>query len=641
MVFSLQLRDSVVPGVRVFDPSDPPLPHLYRACVHTALCTVSRCCVWVDQFAEVFKFANAAELSLPVKFGNVPYSMEEYLRRFMSPHTVRVFECDGRAAVTLAMPDTPPGERRREADWLDDRDRRDERTARRGGDGRENERPRDDDWNFDANRRRERDFDTRRDDDDMRPRKKMKVVVAHKNGPRTHHPPADPSQSCWYMDTHGNNGLIIGTKGATIKSMQKQSGAMIDANFMDHKVFITGRPDAVLTARRMIEHRLGEKGHKFLGAATLDDLNADLRYEQRQDRELWTEQRRSPEPTPPPPVVEQEDSKDSVTEACTTPEDKNQSPLKEQQSPSRLKEIRSSFGTSSPPSKYAKIGKRKVSPNICTFFDAGNCRKGASCKFSHVIAAPKATPTHECKSCKLQFADLDALKRHKFSEAHLKAVRRAEGFDSPENKGAGAGQVFCDVCKVYCPAANYQQHVAGEKHRIASLSTVAGIPAPEKFDHLKCKLCNHLSGSLADIQTHYKGAMHKERLALFGGDNVCQPIVPMESPAASPEPTVCASPDAPSPAPGGIRSNQLANRCDECKETFGSSEELRVHKTTTTHKTRIDEINKNFDEMRKKYMEVERPRAEAERVAKKKADKAKDSAWRDIQRQHAANWRGK
>ena len=110
MVFSLQLRDSVVPGVRVFDPSDPPLPHLYRACVHTALCTVSRCCVWVDQFAEVFKFANAAELALPVKFGNVPYSMEEYLRRFMSPHTVRVFECDGRAAVTLAMPDAPPEE---------------------------------------------------------------------------------------------------------------------------------------------------------------------------------------------------------------------------------------------------------------------------------------------------------------------------------------------------------------------------------------------------------------------------------------------------------------------------------------------------------------------------------------------------
>ena len=639
-----QLRDSVVPGVRVFDPSDPPLPHLYRACVHTALCTVSRCCVWVDQLAEVFKFANAAELALPVKFGNVPYSMEEYLRRFMSPHTVRVFECDGRAAVTLAMPDTPPEpERRRETDWLDDRDRRDERTARRGGDGRENERPRDDDRNFDANRRREREFDTRRDDDDMRPRKKMKVVVAHKNGPRTHHPPADPSQSCWYMDTHGNNGLIIGTKGSTIKSMQKQSGAMIDANFMDHKVFITGRPDAVLTARRMIEHRLGEKGHKFLGAATLDDLHADLRYEQRQDRELWTERRRSPEPTPPPAVVEQEDSKDSVTEACTTPEDKNQSPLKEQQSPSRLKEIRSSFGISSPPSKYAKVGKRKVSPNICTFFDAGNCRKGASCKFSHVIAAPKATPTHECKACKLQFADLDALKRHKFSEAHLKAVRRAEGFDSPENKFNG-DRVFCDVCKVYVQGlreqANFRQHVAGEKHK-EKLALFAGIPAPEKFDHLKCKLCNHLSGSLADIQAHYKGAMHKERLALFGGDNVCQPIVPMESPAASPEPTVCASPDAPSPPPGGIRSNQLANRCDECKETFGSSEELRAHKTTTTHKTRIDEINKNFDEMRKKYMEVERPRAEAERVAKKKADKAKDSAWRDIQRQHAANWRGK
>ena len=596
--------------------------------------------MWVDQFAEVFKFANAADLALPVKFGNVPYSMEEYLRRFMSPHTVRVFECDGRAAVTLAMPDTPPEERRRKTDWLDDRDRRDERTARttrRGGDGRENERPRDDDWNFDANRRREREFNTRRDDDDMRPRKKMKVVVAHKNGPRTHHPPQDSSQSCWYMDTHGNNGLIIGTKGSTIKSMQKQSGAMIDANFMDHKVFITGRPDAVLKARRMIEHRLGEKGHKFLGAATLDDLHADLRYEQRQDRELWTEQRRSPEPTPPPAVVEQEDSKDSVTEACTTPEDKNQSPLKEQQSPSRLKEIRSSFGISSPPSKYAKIGKRKVSPTICTFFDAGNCRKGASCRFSHVIAAPKATPTHECKSCKLQFADLDALKRHKFSEAHLKAIRTAEGFDSPENKDL---RVFGDLCKVHClNETNFRQHIAGKKH--AMTAALAGIPAPETFDHLKCKLCNHLSGSLADIQAHYKGAMHKERLALFGDDNVCQPIVPMESPAASPEPTVCASPDAPSPPPGGIRSNQLANRCDKCKETFGSGEELRVHKTTETHKTRVDEINKNFDEMRKKYMEVERPRAEAERVAEKKADKAKDSAWRDIQRQHAANWRGK
>ena len=596
--------------------------------------------MWVDQFAEVFKFANAADLALPVKFGNVPYSMGEYLRQFMSPHTVRVFECDGRAAVTLAMPDTPPEERRRKTDWLDDRDRRDERTARttrRGGDGRENERPRDDDWNFDANRRREREFDTRRDDDDMRRRKKMKVVVAHKNGPRTHHPPQDPSQSCWYMDTHGNNGLIIGTKGSTIKSMQKQSGAMIDANFMDHKVFITGRPDAVLKARRMIEHRLGEKGHKFLGAATLDDLHADLRYEQRQDRELWTEQRRSPEPTPPPAVVEQEDSKDSVTEACTTPEDKNQSPLKEQQSPSRLKEIRSSFGISSPPSKYAKIGKRKVSPTICTFFDAGNCRKGASCRFSHVIAAPKATPTHECKSCKLQFADLDALKRHKFSEAHLKAIRTAEGFDSPENKDL---RVFGDLCKVHClNETNFRQHIAGKKH--AMTAALAGIPAPETFDHLKCKLCNHLSGSLADIQAHYKGAMHKERLALFGDDNVCQPIVPMESPAASPEPTVCASPDAPSPPPGGIRSNQLANRCDKCKETFGSGEELRVHKTTETHKTRIDEINKNFDEMRKKYMEVERPRAEAERVAEKKADKAKDSAWRNIQRQHAANWRGK
>ena len=44
------------------------------------------------------------DLELPVRFGGVPYSMEEYLVRFMSPHTVRVFERDGRAAVTLATP---------------------------------------------------------------------------------------------------------------------------------------------------------------------------------------------------------------------------------------------------------------------------------------------------------------------------------------------------------------------------------------------------------------------------------------------------------------------------------------------------------------------------------------------------------
>ena len=87
--------------------------HTYRACVHTALCHVSRCCVWVDEFEDVFRYVWNTDLELPVRFGGVPYSMEEYLVRFMSPHTVRVFELDGRAAVTLATPTFDEARRRR------------------------------------------------------------------------------------------------------------------------------------------------------------------------------------------------------------------------------------------------------------------------------------------------------------------------------------------------------------------------------------------------------------------------------------------------------------------------------------------------------------------------------------------------
>ena len=56
-----QLRDSVVPG---FDPTNEShvRAHTYRACVHTALCHVSRCCVWVDQFQDAFRYVWNTDL---------------------------------------------------------------------------------------------------------------------------------------------------------------------------------------------------------------------------------------------------------------------------------------------------------------------------------------------------------------------------------------------------------------------------------------------------------------------------------------------------------------------------------------------------------------------------------------------------
>ena len=384
-----QLRDSVVPG---FDPTNEShvRAHTYRACVHTALCHVSRCCVWVDQFQEVFRYVWNTDLELPVRFGGVPYSMEEYLVRFMSPHTVRVFEHDGRAAVTLATPNAFDEARRR-----DDDD--DAFGLRRGvrGDGRENERPT---ASSDRDRRRSNlDFLSA---DEERPRKKPRAIVV------------DRREDAWFIDTDGNNGLIIGAKGKAIKAMESQSGASIDANSKEHVVKITGRPEAVRSARLMIEHKLGEFHKDFIGAATMRDLDAARRREA--DRSTGARQL-PPRQLPPrqsPAADRGEDFRDSVTEPCATPIDNEQSPSRqERQSPMKP-----------PAADYA------------------------------------------CNACGLRFADEKELRAHKSTEGHLSSVRAAAGFYSP--KTLEYRRPKCELCGVTCTSnMNLQMHYEGKKHK--------------------------------------------------------------------------------------------------------------------------------------------------------------------------------
>ena len=102
--------------------------------------------------------------------------------------------------------------------------------------------------------------------DEERPRKKPRAIVVDR-------------RNAWFIDTDGNNGLIIGAKGKSIKAMESQSGASIDANSKEHVVKITGRPEAVRSARLMIEHKLGEFQKDFIGAATMWDLDAARRRE--------------------------------------------------------------------------------------------------------------------------------------------------------------------------------------------------------------------------------------------------------------------------------------------------------------------------------------------------------------------------
>lgn len=392
-----QLRDSVTPG---FDPSieSHVRAHTYRACVHTALCHVTRCRVWVDQFAEVFKHVWNMNLELPVRFGGAPYSMEEYLVRFMSPHTVRVFERDGRAAVTLATPTFDEARDARDDDAFG---------VRRGsrGDGRENERP-SFDPTFERCNLRGRDGDFFSSDfSEERPRKKPRAIVVHR-------------RDAWFIDTNGNNGLVIGAKGKTITAMQSQSGASIDANCKEHVVKITGRPEAVQSARRMIEHRLGEFHKVFIGAPTMRDLDAARRREA--DRQGTGAATQSP-PRHSPAPDRGEDSRDSVTEPCATPIDNEQSPSRqERQSPMK----------------------------------------------------PRTTSSADVLSCDacggLRFADEKELRAHKSSEGHLASIRAAAGFDSPEGKKPEHPYVRpkCELCDVVCTSyKNLKAHYAGKKHK--------------------------------------------------------------------------------------------------------------------------------------------------------------------------------
>ena len=391
-----QLRDSVVP---CFDPTNEShvRAHTYRACVHTALCHVSRRCVWVDEFEDVFRYVWNTDLELPVRFGGVPYSMEEYLARFMSPHTVRVFELDGRAAVTLATPTFDEARRR-------DDDDDDAFGVRRGvrGDGRENERPAAaDDWSSDRDDRYDRSNNLRRRDgdffsaDEERPRKKPRAIVVDR-------------RDAWFIDTNGNNGLIIGARGKTIKAMESQSGANIDANSKEHIVEIFGRADAVRSARLMIEHKLGEFHKKFIGAATMRDLlNA-----RRQQADRSTGARQSPH-RQSPAADRGEDSRDSVTEPCATPIDNEQSPSRqERQSPMK------------PPAA-----------------------------------------DHGCDACGLRFADEKELRAHKLTKGHLSSIRAAAGFDSPKTL-VEHKRPKCELCDVTCTSnVNLQAHYAGRKHK--------------------------------------------------------------------------------------------------------------------------------------------------------------------------------
>ena len=157
------------------------------------------------------------------------------------------------------------------------------------GDGRENERPSAaDDWSSDRDDRYDRSNNLRRrygdffSADEERPRKKPRAIVVDR-------------RDAWFIDTNGNNGLIIGAKGKTIKAMESQSGASIDANSKEHIVEIFGRADAVRSARLMIEHKLGEFHKDFIGAATMRDLDNARRCQA--DRSTGARQ------SPPRPAV--------------------------------------------------------------------------------------------------------------------------------------------------------------------------------------------------------------------------------------------------------------------------------------------------------------------------------------------------
>lgn len=77
------------------------------------------------------------------------------------------------------------------------------------------------------------------------------------------------------MDTKGNNGLIVGPKGETIKRIEHESGAYVKCLTDKTTVEITGHPDAVQRARDMIIARL-ERQPKRREEGSRDDGRSSI-----------------------------------------------------------------------------------------------------------------------------------------------------------------------------------------------------------------------------------------------------------------------------------------------------------------------------------------------------------------------------
>ena len=194
-------RTSKRPVVPCFDPTSSSLTRgkptrTARAC--TPRCATSRDVACGSTSSKMCSGTSGTWIwSCRYGSASAPYSMEEYL--VGSCGRYRVFELDGRAAVTLATPtfDEAHGA------WATTTTLSGFDAGR--GDGRENERPSAaDDWSSDRDdfercnlRRRDGDYFSA---DEERPRKKPRAIVVER-------------RDAWFIDTNGNNGLIIGAEG--------------------------------------------------------------------------------------------------------------------------------------------------------------------------------------------------------------------------------------------------------------------------------------------------------------------------------------------------------------------------------------------------------------------------------------------
>ena len=67
------------------------------------------------------------------------------------------------------------------------------------------------------------------------------------------------------MDTAGNNGLVVGAKGATAKRVETETGARVECQSDRTTVVLQGTPVAVGLARVAVERLLRERGIAFRG----------------------------------------------------------------------------------------------------------------------------------------------------------------------------------------------------------------------------------------------------------------------------------------------------------------------------------------------------------------------------------------